>query len=140
MLEDNPLWQTQLMKYMFALDFYFNKKTGKPLTMLRYASAPHGPVIDKHDDVINYLLNNNYLSTISFDDKIKLITKISLDEKLFSNEELSCMRYVKETLKGKTANELSDWSHNFDGWKNTKRGGIIDFNKYIDNFNLETLK
>ena len=62
MLDKNDLYSTALMKNMFALDFYFNKTYNAPITSLHYAKAPFGPIIDNHDEIINYLINNGYIS------------------------------------------------------------------------------
>lgn len=62
MLDKNDLYSTALMKNMFALDFYFNKTYNAPIISLHYAKAPFGPIIDNHDEIINYLINNGYIS------------------------------------------------------------------------------
>ena len=56
------------------------------------------------------------------------------DLNLFNKEELGVMKYIKNKFKNKTSKELSDWSHNFKGWKETENGHIINYNysKYLD--------
>ena len=44
---------------------------------------------------------------------------------------------MKIKFKRKTSKELSEWSHNFTGWQKTTDGQIIDYNKYIKDFNLD---
>ena len=108
MLDKNDLYSTALMKNMFALDFYFNKTYNAPITSLHYAKAPFGPIIDNHDEIINYLINNGYISLM-----------LNYDN-MFTEKELNSMRYVKDKLLGKSSVSLSDWSHKFIGWKETK--------------------
>ncbi len=138
LLEDNPLYETQIMKHMFAVDFTSQKERSKPLTTLAYAHAPYGPIIDGKDDILNYLIKNNYLQLISTnDDKLQFIATKKYNAKLFQKEELSIMEKVKTKLKNKTSNELSEWSHKFIGWIDTKNGEIISFQKYAKEFNID---
>ena len=71
------------------------------------------------------------------DDKIKFISVKKYDSKLFAKEEISIMNRVKTKLRNKTSKELSEWSHNFKGWKDTKNGKIISYTKYASYFDLE---
>ncbi len=140
MLDKNNLYSTSLMKNMFALDFEYNKLFNKPLTTLSYAKAPFGPIINNHDEIINYLLNEGYLGITTNDiEKFMFIAKIECDNNFFNNEEMALMKRVKNKLKGKSATELSNWSHEFLGWKETPNGKIIDYKKYRNDFNLETI-
>lgn len=136
-LQDNALGETQLMKNMFALDFHSNKTLGSPITTLKYAKAPFGPIIDKHEKIINYLVNNDYLSLVFIgNDKVKFKSNKDFNNDVFSDDELSILEFIKNKLKNKSANELSEWSHEFVGWQNTKIGQIIDYKKYKDEFNF----
>ncbi len=138
MLSNNSLYSTSLMKNMFALDFEHNKIFDKPLTILKYAKAPYGPIIDNHNEVINYLLNNGYFKVITEDDeKFMFESNSDYDINFFNEDEISIMKKVKEKLKGKTPKQLSDWSHKFKGWKSTRLGQIIDYKKYKDDFTLD---
>lgn len=137
MLKDNSLYSTSLMKNMFALDFASNKLFDTPITGLTYAKAPYGPIINDHEEIINYLLNNGYLGVLPVGEKnFKFKANTDYDINFFNDKELGLMKKIKETLKGKTAKELSDWSHTFLGWIETDNGKIIDYKKYKKYFNL----
>ena len=137
LLKNNPLHQTQIMKYLFATDFQAQKELNNPLTILKYAHAPYGPIIDERTEIINYLLNNNYIQILFIeDDKIKFTTNQEYDINLFSKQEIAVLEKVKKKLNGKNAIQLSNWSHNFTGWQKTKNGQIIDLKKYIEDFDL----
>ena len=45
------------------------------------------------------------------------------------------MNKVKKTLKGKSAKELTNWSHRFSGWTKTKNGQKISYS-YAKDFTL----
>lgn len=137
-LKDNPLYETQIMKHLFAIDFESQKEQTSPITNLIYAHAPYGPIIDTKDEIINYLLNNNYLKLICInDDKVRFIANQEYDSKLFTREEEIILAKVKKKLKGKTSSELSNWSHHFRGWKETRDGQIINYKKYGNDFSLD---
>lgn len=136
MLENNPLYETQIMKNLFAVDFYDQKENGHPISNLKYAHAPYGPVIDNRENILNFLLEHKYLKIIyNNDDKPQFVANQICDLKLFDGDELQVMAFIKNSLKGKTSQELSNWSHRFIGWKETKNGQIIDY-KYADFLDL----
>jgi len=137
MLKNNPLYETQIMKHLFAIDFQAQKELNRPISTLRYAHAPYGPIIDGKDMIMNYLLKNNYLELIcTNDDKVKFLAIKEYDSNLFTEEEQNILEKVKKKLNGKTSIELSKWSHSFLGWQETKDGQIINYKKYQNHFNL----
>ena len=46
------------------------------------------------------------------------------------------MNKVLSQLKGKEAKKLTNWSHKFKGWTDTKNGELIDY-KYAKYFELD---
>ena len=69
-------------------------------------------------------------------DKIMLKSIKEPNMKIITKDEISIMDEVINEYKDKTSKELSDISHEYIGWKNTKDGELIDF-KYSDNFKLK---
>jgi len=135
-LDKNPLSKTQIMKNLFAVDFESFKERKTPITKLQYAHGPYGPVIDKKDAYLNLLIKQDILELIiDEEDKSLFKPKQKYDLNLFSKEEITIMNKVKKQLKEKNSKELSDWSHHFKGWINTKNGENISF-KYAENFEL----
>lgn len=134
LLHDNHLTSTQIMKNAFAVDFYSYKKNNKGISNFKYAHANFGPVIDNHDELLNLLLRDNYLKIIDVGDKNIFVPCTECDKNLFTNDELKIIDEVKNKFKDKSANELTNWSHSFKGWKETKNGKLIDFKyaKYLD--------
>ncbi len=57
---------------------------------------------------------------------------------MFTKEELNSMKLIKYKFKEYSASELSDWSHSFKGYIDTKNGEIIDYKyaKYLDIDNI----
>ena len=138
MLKDNNLYETQIMKNLFAVDFYSKKYEGHPISKMRYAKAPYGPIIDDRENILNFLLQHDYLKLVyTNDDKVKFSVDKKYDLSVFDKNEIKIMNYVKKKLLNKSSIELSEWSHTFEGWKKTKNGEIIDYNKFADAFDLE---
>ena len=128
--------KTQVMKYMYAIDFNYKKECDIPITNLKYAHAPYGPVIDDMDKFLNTMVRNGIL-TFEIDEKgILFSSNIESDLSLFDENKINEINKVINKLNGKTAQELSDWTHNFKGWIDTKNGEIIDY-KYAKYFDLE---
>lgn len=136
MLKDNYLTKTQIMKNLFSVDFESVKENDKPITSLRYAHGTYGPIIDNKDICLSYLIKQNYLEFVN-DEEDKILFKPiqECDLSLFDENEIIIMEKVKKQLKGKGAKKLSDWSHFFKGWIETKDGEIIDY-CYAKDFEL----
>lgn len=56
LLDDNSLCETSLMKNLFAVDFQNYKEHKSPITNLKYAHLPYGPVVDKGNNLYNFML------------------------------------------------------------------------------------
>ena len=135
-LKDNKLYLTQLMKYLFACDFLSYKKYDKSISSFKYAALPHGPVVNDYKELINYLIQNSYIKIEVLDETNYLIvSNYEIDEDLFDKQEVAILNEIKTKFKGKTSKDLSDWSHDFIGWKNTNTSSIINY-EYAKELNL----
>lgn len=134
LLEGNPLYETSLMKNLFAVDFYNHNMFNNPVTNLKYARLPYGPVVDNRNRLYNMMLKNDYMEIEMSDSGTIFVSCFNYDKNLFSEDELNVLKLIKNRFKKFNSKELSDWSHKFIGWKNTKNGEIIsyDYAKYLD--------
>lgn len=137
LLKGNSLNVTQLMKNLFAVDFLSYKMNGKSITNLNYAHASFGPIVDKRTEFIDNLIKSNMIkTTTSYNDAFIIFENNTAPNiSVFDSKELDVLKKVKKSLKNKTAGELTNWSHNFVGWKETKMGKEINF-KYAEYFEL----
>jgi len=136
-LKNKTLYRMQLMKNAFAIDTLYHKNQKKRLTSFDYAHAPYGPVIDDFDKLFISLISHGYIELkVDDNDKIMLKGVKEPNMNIFTKDEISIMDEVINEYKDKTSKELSDISHEYIGWKNTKDGELIDF-KYSDNFKLK---
>lgn len=137
LLNNNCLYKTQIMKNMFAIDFFSQKKNGHPITNLKYVHANYGPMIDDGDKFLSILIKNDYLDlTNNLDETFIFKTDKICDLSLFNDDEIQILKYVKKTLMGKSAKELTEWSHKFEGWCKTKPGKVIDY-KYAKSLTFD---
>ena len=135
-LKNNFLSKTQIMKNLFSIDFESYKMNNKSITSLIYAHGTYGPVIDKKDDYLDFLLKNNYIEMVNNEEDVILFKPAKeCDISVFSKEEIIIMNKVLKVLKGKSASKLTHWSHKFIGWINTKDGEKIDYS-YSNKFEL----
>lgn len=135
-LKNNYLTKTQIMKNMFSIDFQFFKEYSRPITSFRYAHGTYGPIIDNKDAILNLLVKQNYLEMVNNEEDNILFKPIAEpDMTLFAKNEVEVMNEVLSKLKGKSANNLTCWSHKFKGWLNTKDGELISYS-YAKDFDL----
>ena len=137
-LKDKTLYLGQLLKLLFAGDFWCFKNTGRTLTSFKYARLPFGPVVDKYNVVLNAMLKSGEITCenvlLQDGEKLKYKSEKEVDLGLFTDKEIEFMRDVKRKLGQKSAKELSLWSHEFIGWKETQMGKIINYEKYASDF------
>ena len=135
-LKQKPLYRIQLIKNVFAIDTLSYKNNNKPITKFKYAHAPYGPVIDNFEDILNAMIKYDYI-TLDFGYNDKPILKYNMEPnmEIFDKEEIDIVNKVIEKYKDKTSTELSNISHEYEGWKKTKDGELIDY-KYAKFFEL----
>lgn len=137
-LKNNFLSKTQIMKNLFSIDFQYYKLKNSSITSLSYAHGTYGPIIDKKDDYLEFLLKNEYIEMVNNDEDIILFKPAKeCDLSLFNKDEISIMNDVLKVLKGKNSSSLTEWSHKFKGWIKTKNGQKIDY-MYAKDFELNS--
>lgn len=130
--------RTQLMKYLFASDFLNYKLFNKTISNFKYAHAPFGPIVNNQDALLNLLIKQDYIKLASsVDDSAMLFAPLQdADLSCFNKDEIKVLDKIIDSFKGMSAKELSDWSHEFNGWTETKDGEIIDF-KYAKELEIK---
>ena len=136
-LKNNFLTKTQIMKNLFSIDFQSFKECSKPVTSFKYAHGIYGPIFDNKDAILNLLVKQNYLEMVN-DEEDKILFKPTMEPDLFlfSKQEIEIMDKVLLELNGKNAKELTDWSHKFKGWIETKNGELISYS-YAKDFDFQ---
>ena len=141
LLKGSSLYLMQILKCLFACDFLSYKNTCQSITKFKYAKLQYGPVVDKYKTIFDIMTKSGELKLgdlilINGDIKNTYEINVEPDLKVFDAKEIEIMDEIKKKLRKKTAKELSDWSHDFKGWKETKIGKIIDYEKYAKYFEV----
>lgn len=143
-LDKSPKHIINIVKTLFAIDFYSMKERGKAITKFKYVKMQYGPNIDKYVDLFNDMSSLDEIKIydsleVNGDLKNQYINNINFDKALFTKEELELINYVLMKTEGKSAKRLSDWSHSFKGWIDTDMGKEINMKKYAKCFDINSL-
>ncbi len=139
LLKGSKLYMMQILKCLFACDFLSYKNKSHAITSFKYAKLPYGPVVDNYKIIFDIMAKSGELKLgdlilVNGDVKSTYEINVEPDLKVFDAQDIQIMDEIKQKLSKKTAKELSDWSHDFKGWRETKVGGIINYEKYAKYF------
>lgn len=130
------LYEVQLLKCLFYLDFFYYKGNKISMTGLQYANGPFGPIPNDYHDLLSYMLGNKMLNMqVEFFDNREghLYTAVAEpDESVFSGLEQTLISEICGKLTPMGSKKLSDKTHKeVQGWKETASGQLISY-KYAD--------
>jgi putative zinc finger/helix-turn-helix YgiT family protein len=134
------LYKTSLNKYLWYIDFENFRRYVRSITGTQYMKYTHGPIIEnfKYNDIINLFDEKFYVIEKEQDfNTITIIkSKKNYDLSLFKEEELEVINDVIEKFKTKNCSEISNYSHEEDGWLENKERDLISYN-YATNIKVE---
>ena len=133
------LYLTSLNKYLWFIDMISYNKRAVSITGLTYVHEQYGPVV----------INRKYEEISKLDEKYKredkekndgsiqsiITSNENFDLSCFNENEIKIIDYVIDMFNNKSVKEISNLSHNEDGWKNTERFEKISF-KFADNLKI----
>lgn len=128
-------WKTQLNKLLFYADFLHFKNQGRSISGIRYRAIQNGPVPHNYDSLFEYLINNHWITITKIEfpnnfegERFELAEDRTLDQSLFSEEEMITLESVAKHFEGITAQEISLRSHREEAWiKNHQDKKLIDY-------------
>ena len=91
---------------------------GKGMTGLLYKAITHGPVPLRWDRIYSFYDEINQ-EIVQFPDGragTKLVSNLSPDRGVFSDDELNILEYVYERFKKETPKQISETSHHEEAW------------------------
>lgn len=109
---------TKMNKLLFYTDFLAYRMMGKGMTGLLYKAITHGPVPLRWDRIYSFYDEINQ-EIVQFPDGragTKLVSNLSPDKGVFSDEELNILEYVYERFKKETPKQISKTSHHEEAW------------------------
>ena len=126
----NNLYKTSVNKYLWYVDFYNYKYNCKSITGLRYEKYTYGPIIENKDYDLILHLNNKFDKIVeenNFSETTKIKSNQNYDLSLFSKDEIDIIDRVINLFKNKKCSEISDLSHEENGWIFTPNGELISY-------------
>jgi putative zinc finger/helix-turn-helix YgiT family protein len=124
--------KTKLNKLLFYADFKHFKDYSVSITGARYARVPFGPAPDKFAHYFATLADSDqiHVEEVAFTEEIvgeKFMADKNPDLSLFSDSELKVMLQVKEFFAGYNAKQITDFSHEEKGFRETLNGKLISY-------------
>lgn len=121
--DDSTFGSTKLNKVLWFSDFEAYRSLGEPITGAQYMKNLYGPTAREFVPLLNELLRDDQVEiakrVIAGHPQDVTSSKVSVDLDL-SEAELQILDSVIEDLRGKTAGEVSDLSHEQSpGWQLT---------------------
>jgi hypothetical protein len=134
------VFKTKLNKLLFYADFKHYKEYLLSVTGSRYAHLPFGPAPDNYAFIVAAL--TDIQGALATNEKVvgdyvgEVLTAVKPpDLTAFDSSELEILTLVQDRFAEKTARQLSDMSHQEEGFRNTQDGEIISY-KFATKLNL----
>ena len=129
--DDRAGGATKLNKVLFFAEFAHMRRYGRPITGAEYQKLERGPAPRRLVPVRQHLVDSGqarieerfYLGYPQH----RLIPKASVRPTLLSPDEVETVDEVIEDLRGLTARQVSDLSHEEEGWRMVDDGETIPF-------------
>lgn len=128
---DRPFGATKLNKLLFFVDFFSYLKTGSSITGEEYQKLDHGPCPRRLVPVMNELVAEGSVVVKVAEyfgrEQKRIVARRQADLSLFTAEEIAFVDGLIEDSMGRTATELSEFSHEFLGWRLARIGETIPY-------------
>ena len=134
----NNLTITSLNKYLWFVDIVSFNQRGVSITGLTYQKQQYGPtIIDQRYKEIS-LLDDKYIRNDYEDEsgtKTIITSNKNFDLSKLKDSEIEIINKIIKLLKNKNVTDISNMSHEEEGWKKTKKFDEISF-EYAMNLNI----
>ena len=134
----NNLTITSLNKYLWFIDILSFNQRGVSITGLMYQKQQYGPtIIDQRYKEIS-LLDDKYIRNDYEDEsgtKTIITSNKNFDLSKLKDSEIEIINKIIKLLKNKNVTDISNMSHEEEGWKKTKKFDEISF-EYAMNLNI----
>ncbi len=134
--KNTELLKTKLMKLLNYSDMIFYKENGISISGLKYAHMTFGPAPDHFDIIFGKMAADHIAHIDVFYDgnyeKHQVVPECDIPEGVLSDVEIEVLNRIYEKFKSFGSVEISDYSHNEKGYKETKLGEIISYAYAMD--------
>ena len=134
----NNVYKTKLLKLLFYIDFKYFKENRSSIMGLRYAHCTFGPAPDNFNYLLGALLNAD--PEIQANEGInegEYFTSLEQpDLSIFTRDEIDTITFVDNFFKKYSSRQIKDFSHQEQGYLETKDGDIISYD-FAKNLNIK---
>jgi hypothetical protein len=129
--------RTNLYKSLYFIDALSYVQTGKQLSTFKYVKAPHGPMPDgRFDQLRRAMIDSKQLREESqpvFGPYMRkrLVALVSPDSDAFNKEQTSLISQVVTAVGSKTANDISEFTHDHLAWQLANIGDTMPMSSFI---------
>lgn len=129
--DDVNFGRTKLQKLFFTADFIAYATFGASITGQRYVKRDHGPCVDGWPQILDEMKNEGIAAEqtrglFGYPQK-RLIALREPHLADFSGDEINIAQYSIDIHGNRNATEVSDWSHDYIGWKLAYDGEEIPY-------------
>lgn len=131
----NNLSITSLNKYLWFIDILSFNQRGVSITGLTYQKQQYGPTIIEQKYKEISLLDDKYTRNDYEDEsgtKTIIISNKNFDLSKLKDSEIEIINKIIKLLKNKKVTDISNMSHEEEGWKKTKKFEEISFEYAMD--------
>lgn len=133
--KNKGLLKTKLLKLLNYSDMYYFKDNEVSISGLRYVHYPYGPVPYKYDYLFGRLEDDGIYIDIKYDGQIEkhiVSSDHKYDKNSLSKEEIKILDKVDKKFKDYSSLDISNYSHNEKGYKDTKQDEFISYSYALD--------
>jgi transcriptional regulator with XRE-family HTH domain len=123
--------ETVLNKLLYFVDFNYYEIYEEQMTGATYRKLPFGPVPQRMDSLLNYMVENGHVQRIKTDyhgfPQTRYLPLQKADLELLKASEKDVIDRVIDQMGDWSAAKISEWSHKDMPWRATKEGEEISY-------------
>ncbi|MDP4009429.1 MAG: DUF4065 domain-containing protein [Candidatus Shapirobacteria bacterium] len=123
--------ETAIYKLLYFIDFDYYEKYEEQLIGAKYIRNNYGPTPVHFKTIVEKMIKDGQLESVSskyfqYPQK-KYLPKVSVNLSKLSGQEIAHIDDVLARLSGKSAKELTEYSHTDNPWMTKKSGEVLDY-------------
>lgn len=124
---DGKITKTKLAKLVYFSDFTWYFHNGRSMTNAMYRSIPKGPVADDYFRAIDELYEKQAIVIEPKGHALMISAVETIESSSLSPEEQSLVKKICEKWKGRSTEDIVEFTHNQNPWKSSASGTMIPY-------------
>ncbi len=124
---DGKITKTKLAKLVYFSDFTWYFHNGESMTNAMYRNIPKGPVADDYFRAIDELYEKQAIAIEPKGQALMISAVESVQSSLLSPEEMSLIEKICEKWKGRSTDDIVEFTHNQNPWKSSAPGTMVPY-------------